>query len=347
MSAGHDHREPLDGDERELAGRLARIGPFDGPSPALDARILAAAHAAATRKPARRPWLAWIGIPPTMITGVGVAAAAVLALGLVWRLPPRPVVLPPGDEASAPGEEVFVMAEPAPSSRAPVANPPPFPQEARRSAPEPSPPAAAPSVRLRAPAVAREAAGGAPVAEKALATPAAPEPVPTATAVPAEKPEPARAPAAFAEDKSSTGEDAFVPSPPAATTTRRAARASYTTGARADAERDEPARMAVDAQSGATSEAPAAPQESADLDRIQVTGTRRPGAQALAELPLSEIPVSADTRLDAGDWLQRIRDRREQGDIEGARDSLRRFRREHPRIRVPDDLRPLLANTPR
>jgi len=37
---------PLTAEEQALAQRLARLGPHAEPSPALDARVLAAAHAA-------------------------------------------------------------------------------------------------------------------------------------------------------------------------------------------------------------------------------------------------------------------------------------------------------------
>ena len=72
MTTAHDHHEPLDDEqlspeERDLAARLGRIDPFDVPSPALDAKILAAAHAAAvTRTPSRRR-LAWLGVPPALV----------------------------------------------------------------------------------------------------------------------------------------------------------------------------------------------------------------------------------------------------------------------------------------
>ena len=76
--------DPLTPEERELAERLARIGPSGVPSPALDARILGAARTA-TLKPSpaspvfRRRW-------PAL---VGAAAALALAIGTVWQLQPR------------------------------------------------------------------------------------------------------------------------------------------------------------------------------------------------------------------------------------------------------------------
>ncbi|HEX8538860.1 MAG TPA: hypothetical protein VF664_15420, partial [Cystobacter sp.] len=72
------------------------------------------------------------------------------------------------------------------------------------------------------------------------------------------------------------------------------------------------------------------------MDRVEVTGSRlRIGA-----------PVAGDAALPPDEWLMRIRARRDAGDLEGARDSLRRFVREYPRLRLPDDLRALRAASP-
>jgi len=72
----------LTSEERELAERLARLGPHAEPSPAMDARILAAARDAATATAThRRP--RW----PTLL---GLAASLLLAVGLAWRLRPLP-----------------------------------------------------------------------------------------------------------------------------------------------------------------------------------------------------------------------------------------------------------------
>jgi hypothetical protein len=73
--------EPLDADERALAALLAREE-SPGPSPQLDARILAAAHAAAAPV-SRRPQRRWIA-------GLGIAASLLLAVGIAWRLRPLP-----------------------------------------------------------------------------------------------------------------------------------------------------------------------------------------------------------------------------------------------------------------
>lgn len=49
-------------------------------------------------------------------------------------------------------------------------------------------------------------------------------------------------------------------------------------------------------------------------------------------------PVAADATLPPEAWLERIRERVRAGDRTGARESLARFRRAHPRVPVPDDL---------
>ena len=51
--------EPLTPEERELAQLTSRLPPHDEPSPALDARILAAAHAATTPQPVRHNKPRW------------------------------------------------------------------------------------------------------------------------------------------------------------------------------------------------------------------------------------------------------------------------------------------------
>jgi len=69
------------------------------------------------------------------------------------------------------------------------------------------------------------------------------------------------------------------------------------------------------------------------LDRIQVSGSR---------IGVADLPVGDDTRLEPAAWLQRIRDRRDAGDLDDAGESLVLFRKRHPRIRLPVDLAPLV-----
>ena len=53
-------REPLDAEERALAARLPRLHGRDEPDAALDARILAAAHAALAPAPIAKRRRGWI-----------------------------------------------------------------------------------------------------------------------------------------------------------------------------------------------------------------------------------------------------------------------------------------------
>lgn len=348
MTTRPDHHEPLDAEERDLAARLGRAGPIDGPSPALDARILAAAHAAAApHKPRRHGRLAWLGVPPAMITGAGVAAAAVLALGLVWQLRPNYGRTVSHAEADA-GEEVIIFAEPSSAPRAQRANPPPLQDEPARdrSADQPrsasaADAAASAQTNARAERAASERAASERAAESAKAAEAeaglAAQTIDRAAPV-------AEAPEAAAAAGNVAASEGFTPEPPAAAAPAmaRKSHATYTTAARATAERRERAQAAAApaAPSPApTSAAADASAESSTLDRIEVTGSR---------IGWLQIPVNDDTRLPPAEWLERIRARRDGDDIDTARASLRLFRREHPRVRIPDDLRALLiVETPR
>jgi len=339
MTTHPDHHEPLDAEERDLAARLGRVGPFDGPSPTLDAKILAAAHAAAaTRVSNRRRHFAWLGVPPALVTGVGVAAAAVLALGLVWQMRPQYAGIAARGEADA-EEEVILIAPPG-SAEAPVANPQPLPTSPAAPAERAS---AAARAENSAPAPASaKAMASAPAAEPAVADEAgglAAQAVAPSEDAPTEEKRPT--------DSSASTIDGFVAEPPGTAAPVRNNHATYTTAARATAERRERAsRNAKEAAATAPAPAAAAPvaavaeSDATTLDRIEVTGSRiRNAAEAW-----SEIPVSDDSRLAVAEWLQRIRARRDDGDLEHARASLLLFQRQHPRVRLPADLRPLLID---
>ncbi|KQY51259.1 hypothetical protein [Lysobacter sp. Root494] len=328
-----DHHQPFDAEpfsdeERELAAQLGRIGPVAGPSPALDAKILAAAHAASVpRKPAKRRGLAWLGVPPALVTGVGVAAAAVLVLGVVWQLRPQYGAVTARSEADA-GEEIILIAPPSdrPASRvadaAAVAEHASSPAPARMPLPKAAAPAAARAVSVPEPmsqaAVSAPAPASAPVAasEAGSLAPAAPE---------------AFARTADAAADARPLDDGFA-APPSETRERRA---TYTTAARAAAERRE--RNAAQKASAIAREAAAAGEaEGTTLDRVEVTGSR---IRTNPDVDWSEVPVNDDTHLASVEWLERIRARRDDGDVDNARASLKLFQREYPRVRLPDDLR--------
>lgn len=343
----HPRHEPLTPEERALAERLARIGPHDdGPPPSLDAKILAAAHAAVAPASRRRRWLALTSVPASLITGVGMAAALALVVGVVWQLRPAsgPARAPRG-EADDMG---YVSAEMIQRERppAPPAPPPPsLPPEPTAAQPGSARgiAATAPAKALSAPPeVRRQAAAPTAredVAPKQSANAAEPyldeavidAPAPAAPAgyVRARTPRAAAPPAATVMASPAAAESDFVPAPPASAPPAPSSGMVQRKAVTAEGE--------AKARAEADSVRELAAKQSPQLDSIEVTGNR---------IALSGVPVREDARLPIEDWLQRIRQRRDTGDLDGARSSLMLFRREHPHHRVPDDLRALPAPEP-
>lgn len=318
--------EPLSPEERELAQLMARLGPIGEPSPALDAKVLAAAHSAAAREPMRKHKPRW---PVAM----GLAASVVFAVGIAWQLRPVQQV---ATVREAPMADAAMEAAPAPATVAPppaeaveqdaFSEPasPPMPV----NAPPPPPP---PGKALAPPQVARKplpspAAQTSPPIERAKARrsdgytarlpppPAAPPaPAPEAASVAAS------APQAFASDR-----DAGVVAE-AAATTEAATRSVRGTSAR---------QSAASAEMKTANAAVAREQENTTLDRVEVTGSR-----LRTDL---QVPVSDDAQLAVDDWLERVRTRYGLGDADAARRSLLLFVKDHPSESVPEDLEPLL-----
>ncbi|MFC3552452.1 hypothetical protein ACFOLC_15720 [Lysobacter cavernae] len=312
----HAPHEPLTPEERALADRLAQLGPHGGPSPALDARILAAAHAAVAQPPQHRRWWALTGVPASLVTGAGMAAALALVVGVVWQLRPSTPPLQAPREKSA--DMGYISAEVIERPR-PTAPPPPL-QTAPAPAPAlraPSPaqprakPAAPPSTRQAVVAPAAEAARDAVAAEPALDEAVIDAPAPAA-------------PAGYSKRSAATAASA-PPSPPAPVAAEAASAVMASPPA---------AEPAADTTAMAHRETRAAAEAAPALDRIEVTGSR---------IRASDLPVQDDTRLAPTDWLERIRARRDAGELDEARASLVLFRRAHPHTRLPDDLRPLLV----
>ena len=323
--------EPLTADERGWAARLAQIGPHGDPPPALDARILALAHASAARQPqrraARRRW-------PTL---VGAAASLVIVVGLAWQLQPLLRTRPsfgegPGAPATIPRSDgtlsADVLAAAKPVAKRAVASPPPAPAaETAAVANRRSPPPAPAAVRAQDAPPPRAAAFGddavppySDYAGKAAARQTATEATARdgsqgAMSEPRRERAAAMAPQAFPPASAPAGSRAAVPAPtpappaPAVAAPENEAQAGGT-----------PPTLQTNA---------AAKQDNATLDQVDVTGTR---------MRVVDLPVRDDAGLDPASWLQRIRDRRDAGDLEQARASLVLFRREHPRLSVPDDL---------
>lgn len=332
--------DPLTPEERALADRLARLGPHDGPSPALDAKILAAAHAAVG--PRRRSrWLALSSVPASLITGAGMAAVLALVVGVVWQLrPSAPAPQAPREEGDMGYVSAQILERPTPA----VAPAPP-PAEAPAPARALTPPAA-----KRQAATAPANAARVPAAVAAAADTSAPEQDPhfvdeavgtgahSTTAFASE-------PSAAVESYSSAPAPSSPPAPtaamsvpaPAAEQARAAATGAMQRKAVAgdsQARRRAEQEVAAEAKVEASVAADAAVAPAPELDAIQVTGSRT---------AVADLPVRGDSTLEPDAWLQRIRERRDTGDLDGARRSLVLFRKAHPGLRLPDDLRALAA----
>lgn len=402
--------EPLDAEEAALAEQLARLGPHGEPSPRLDARILAAAHDAVSEQARPRRRSRWP-------LGLGVAASALLAVGIAWQL--RPTHESPLDrEFAAADADAAASASVAAADASAGTGPASGDAAARQMAPPPPP-----LESVAAPLVTELPANASPSAvyNPPAALPAQPAVAKTRPALPSprrsvvESAEPRQAdapPLAQAAATDSTNLDSVAvsgtqlrspataalppppPAPPAATAAaaatssdrtirplggvvadpetyaeiaaqREQARAQHARNAAASAERQESrARRASEASSDMQDAiAPAAAATSAPVvgnvdgfDYARNAGaapaaksTARNNAFAPSVTRNSlkrtdlQLPVVEDTKLDADDWLERIRLRRDLGDRASAVESLLRFRQAHPFQKTPEDLQELLA----
>lgn len=315
---------PLTPEERALAARLSRLGPHGEPSPALDARILAAARAGLgaeatpARKQARWP------------LALGIAASVALAVGLAWQLRPLPDPVAYDEAANAVG-----VAASAPSSVMQA-------EEAAASAPVPSAAPAEPLPRegfRRAPATVRETA-----AEQARAADTAADNAASDTrqerayrAQPTPPPPPPAPPRVLqappvVEPEAGVAADVIVLEPPPAAPATQAAKAA------APAAPPSPQAMARDAASRRT-QAAAAATEAGSARAAEATAQ-----DTFVDEPFGEDipPATADSPSVRDAWLHRIRELQAAGDTEAARASLQEFVRRYPDVPLPEDLRPLL-----
>lgn len=343
-----DRPDPLQPAERDLAEALARTASAPGPSPALDAAILAAAREAAAARgtgvpaaTAPSPASAARGHRPrhrsaAWLRGGALAATVVLAVGVAWQLRP-------GFEAAGVGElperEMRTGTTPADATAPAQA---PAPQEAGREpaaapapvvvfdAPTPAAPAAAAAARE---AAARGAAaagqdsasserrarqlptGKAADAASGAADVPAPPPAPPAPPAPAPPPEPLRTMRAQPASEASAGREAIVPDRVEVTGSRIATPAPR-------AEGDGGAEAAAGAD----------------------TGTDADDEEIWFDQPYDDIPpASVDSPAVREAWLARIRELVASERYGEARDSYAEFRRRYPDAPVPDDLRSLLG----
>jgi len=325
--------EPLTPEERDLARRLARTGAPAEPSPALDARILAAARMATGAAPVvrrmpprRRPRFAWA-------TGAGIAASLLLAVGIAWQLRPLPDADVQYSEAPA---AASAGDEPLAELRAPDAFPapspePPAPPPAQVKPASPATVAAAPvgeSRRAR-----RQSAPARDAAQQAV-TRAAEAPVVFDQPSPVDPPPlPQAAPAPPPPAPDAAASQSYRSTPPAGAAAAGASPRESANERERKASADEASR---DAAMQHRAEA---------LDRDEVTGSRvREDADAgFADQPYDDDPpASADSPEVRKAWLSRIRELLDEGKVDAARASLAEFHRRYPGAPLPDDLRPLL-----
>lgn len=337
--------EPLSNEERQLASRLEKLGPRGEPSPALDARILAAAHTAVAANPVARRKPRW---PVAM----GLAASAVLAVGLAWQLRPlqehaferqAPTAVPP---APAPTPAPVTAIEEHETASAIAGEMTADAAIAPTEVSEPATGASAPLSALppAAPAQSRpERARTAPAATRRQASPATAPAIPQATESAREMdtytPSMPPAPAAAAPPPPPPPIHVSAPAPQSTSVADSEAAMKFT----ADPEEVVVTGSRVTTTHEAAARTQASKQAQAEQQARRTPVIRRlTGAPASATPALDSIPVAQDAILPAEDWLQRIRERRDNGTLQHARDSLSTFVQTHPEYPLPDDLKPLL-----
>ncbi|HET7127323.1 MAG TPA: hypothetical protein VFI26_09575 [Lysobacter sp.] len=316
--------ESLDAAERALAGLLARDA-LPGPSPQIDARILAAARAA-TRPPSRHPRRRWFA-------GIGIAASLVLAVGIAWRLRPLPPQRPAASEAPVAGRVAERMDRV--SAAAPAA------ADAVVSQPRPPAPELPKAVPLERESAARrkQAAPEPPIVFDApspmdkQAPPPAPPPPPAPVAAPAPVANAMAAPAG------STMQAAKAQAPAA-----RAASASTEAFEPASPKQDARTldRLEVTGSRIRDSAAQADNRSASGLDAAAAADAAAEEGVSRAVLD-EEPPATADSPQVRDAWLQRIRDLLSAGETDAARNSLAEFRRRYPKYVLPEDLRRIAA----
>ncbi|MBB1089002.1 hypothetical protein H4F99_10925 [Lysobacter sp. SG-8] len=325
--------DPLTPEERALAARLGAMGPHEGPPPELDARIRSAARAATRARPhaRRRRWLGLSGGAGGLVTGLGMAASLTLVLGVVWQLRPMESTVPVPREST---DGAAVMVEHLPRAPSRLRQPPPPPAE-----PTALPPAALPS--------------GAPATDETVTAIA--DDVAAATAEAEGAAKAAREAERQAADARSAMRDADIARQQAVERAHAGQRAQREAGAAED--------MAGVAEAAAAEDSPAPESAPAPARRATYTRSARATADAavrplknvgsapqaaaasapLAATDAASLPdVGLDRDLDVDDWLQRIRDRRDAGQTEAARESLDAFVHAHPGVTLPDDLQALV-----
>ena len=304
--------DPLDANERALADLLARDA-LPGPSPQLDARILAAARSATTAPPSRRPRPRWIA-------GMGIAATLVLAIGIAWRLRPLP---PQHQAASEYAVSAVRVIEPPAQTAAPPSAAADAVYRQVQSQPPPEMPKSIAAERESVPDVARRAAPPEPPV-------VFDEPSPMDAQAPPPAPPPAPAPA--------MAPNANGMAAPAAATMQAAKTQAPVAAAAPNA--FESARPQEDARTLDKVEV-----TGSRIGRVDAAAAADAAAEdgvSRAELD-EEPPATADSPQVQEAWLQRIRELLSAGETDAARNSLAEFHHRYPKYVLPEDLRSLAA----
>jgi hypothetical protein len=296
--------DPLTPEEQALAQRLARLGPHGEPSPALDARILAAAHDATVPNAGvhgpRRRWP----------VAFGIAASLALAVGIAWQLRPLPQTTAAYQTEAPVAASAQTISEPAAVTDAPMESAT-TPADAAAIAQQAD---AAATTSAPAPKAGRESAKA--MKSTAPATPPPVEQPPVEPDIVFDSPTPAANAAARPMNAAAAPQAFGSPPPPAAATASDKHRSA-----------------------AAAAEAAAALPETDTLDRLQATGT---DSAAASDEPDTDVPPATMTSPEARDaWLARIRELVAAGKSDAARASLREFMHRYPDAPLPDDLRAL------
>lgn len=313
--------EVLSDEERELA-RVVRALPGGGPPAALDALILKAATdaVASSHSQKKSPWTK--GLLGTSALWMGTAAASILTIGLGWQvfqsmgapideLPDSENVMSRQETDSAhQNDTVTVEMMPA---REPIPTSPPPIEE---------------SQQVQDLAAASDAATSVVAPQKAKAMP------------PEMRAREASALQEIADDsfakKTSDDKDSMRSDQAKA----EADWVPQTSGAVASVAAPAPPAPAASANDS----------ESKELDAVAVTGSRirrvdsesSQPAQVLSRAGLAGTAISEDAKLRPDLWLDAIKDRVERDDIDGAKASLKLYKKTHPKLRIPEELKFLL-----
>lgn len=323
--------EPLTPEERALARLLGRTAP-SAPSAALDEAVLAAARAAVQPQPTlqgvtasavrdaspapnapRRP-------RSRLPAALGLAASVVFAVGIAWQLKPEPPQRPALMEA-APPASVPAPAEDGADAAAASAE---------------AVAADSTTAAVPAPVAARSSAAAAQKAAPAMPAPAARAPREQTAAAPAQAapmltpPMPAAPPAPVAA------------APPAAE--RYAMDVAEPRAADSGGGSGERARLNAAQVRSAPAPAPAAADAARSAGATGVMRRAAPLASGALSASAVDAAVAADAALPRKQWLKRIRERRDAGDLDTARASLEHYLQQYPEARVPRDIRQLLDN---